>query len=302
IKKSLIGFLILFGMAIYSSAYAEVTREGITDPEVRVGVDKATNQVKNVQMGRHGNFLTPNEISRDFGKGTGNVTLTQFQQSLARNPLQFTPSAVKVNNANGNLESMLNYMDQAKQYMANRNMTFTPPKTINFGDNGAGSYSNEDTWNINTAGGSDFGNIIISKTIQTSLCQNYPNLGYQATEAFSRYFLYDLTGRAPNQPNSTYNKNLNNYSGSDIQQGYADYNAGKITKAQLDKIMSNTKNNNEALTQAMLDINNSSFVWDALQRLQNTYNPDGQEIRDSFLKANPQNTSQIQKAFDDRGV
>ncbi|MCX5706905.1 MAG: hypothetical protein NTW13_04520 [Candidatus Omnitrophica bacterium] len=301
IKKSLIGFLILFGAVACSCAYAE-------NVGVKVGVDKVTNQVTSVQIGDHGRILTRNEISSMFGNGTGPVSLSQFKQSANNFNSNYDLKAKGLGVGLGSgvtqatADKMLDYMDQGAQYMADNNLSFTPPATIDLGPNGAGSYSDEDSWHISNTSGDTFKEAIVNKTIQSTLRTNYPDLGYTANEAFSRYFTYDCLNMKNNMSNYIYNKNLESYTGNDIKQGYDDFNAGKITQTELNNIINNTMNNNAALSQSMFDAGNANTAFDALKNLANVSNPNGYQIKDAFIKTDPQHTDRINGSFNEHGV
>jgi hypothetical protein len=294
-------------LPVYS--YAENSQDNQIN--VHVKVNKSGN-VDSVQIGDHGTFLTQKQINQHFNQDNNSgVSLNEFKNSVGsfEQNCRPSPKGCQIKGANQNsVNNLLNYMDNAAEYLAKNNVTFAPPSSINLGNNGAGDYSDSNTWNLSTTSGSHFKEVVTAKTIQTSLRQNYPNLGYTANEAFSRYFTYDCLGnKGKGGKNFVYNSNLENYSGNNIYQAYQNYNNGTITKDELNQIINNTSNNNAALFQAMNEIHNTGLVFQALQNLANRNNPNGQDVENAFNQANQQlnngqNSSDITQSFNNHGI
>lgn len=301
---------VIFFVAISLLSFNTFVRAESQRQEVAVNVGVNRNgEVQSIQVGNHGRHLTRSQILNNFDTNrNGAVTLGEFRNSNKLQGWNVSPQNCNINLGSGTnrrtAEQMLSYMDNASQYLAQHNLTFSPPGNINLGDNGAGDYASDGSWNLSTTSGSEFQEVVTSKTIQQSLNQNYPNLGYQANEAFSRYLTYDCLGiENYNGGNNTYNPQTQSMTGNDIANAYRNYNNGLITREQLNQIIANTTNNNLALFQAMLSYGNSDAAFNALRILSNTSNPDGEDIRDAYMRAtNGSDSSGVNTSFNRHGI
>jgi hypothetical protein len=263
---------------------------------VNVGVNQA-GVVTSVQVGEYGSFLTKSTINRLFDANQdGVVTQKEFDsKKQAINWSNYSVAPPKIILSNGatatDATNFQKYMDEAKRYMAQLDFAFTPPQAIYLGDGASGSYSDGTNWHL-ALDRTALKEVAVSKVTQGCLLKAFPNLGYTAMEAFSRYFLFNIMGFPTSRMGAayTYNSSFESLTGDNIYSAYQQYNARLITKAQLDTIIRNTGNNNFALTQMMLEIKDgigistcNDLVLRALKSLGS--NPQGAAIHNAFIAA-----------------
>lgn len=279
---------------------------------VNVKVDKATNEVRTIQIGTHGRIMTNSEIQKVFGNNNGSPLLVnEFQDSIQRNNIKWQPEAsnvrIKQDVNPDSAKNMLDHMDSANQHIADNDISFRPPAIIELGNNNAGNYGTEDSWHLSTTEGDSFREVVTEKVVQTSLRQNYPALGYQGNEAFSRVITSDCLDQKLTGKDHVYDPQLQSLNGGDIYQAYQDYNSGKITYNQLQQVIAKTGNNNFAIAEAIAEYGNPDATFSALQHLNQATNPTGQDIKDAFLKADKLNNDGrdeeiIDKIFGNHGM
>ena len=297
-------FLILalfFMLPLHKSQAASVYPVSVP---IGIGVEVANNTVTSICVGRHGTFLTKSEILQYFDiNRDGVVTVAEFESK--KNTMNWTPFLPRpVEIRSNDPERLLTYMDNAKRYMASLNFHFYPPRRIIVGSN-SGSYGNNVEWVLEYI---DY-EIVISKVIQSALLCAYGNLDYTALEAFARYFIYSLLAVKRIQGRWIYNAGYEQLTGSDIFRAYQDYNAHRISEAELQLIIQKTSNNNLALAQAMLEIRDAMhypaltdwMVLNTLYLLKNLSQQKGYMILKAFMGA-AQARGLIESRFNSHGI
>jgi len=195
--------------------------------------------------------------------------------------------------ATQDVRDLINWLNAAEKHLETLGFIVMLPGKIIIGQSAAGEYATAQEWLLSAVTFETVG----ARLIQSSLADEYPDLGYQAIEAFTSYYLdhllaaYGLETTADSTP-AYYQAELETLDSTALYQAYAGVREGTLKPEELAAMVRNAAANYRAMAQAIREISLGvegdamvHLVRHVLNSLIGIANPRGPEIAAAFISA-----------------